>query len=450
MAVSLELHPDAVANFNEKANSLLSELAPASPRTPPTPPFRSNRFVAAHITDSDILGEIRIGLVDGVGAEVGKHFIHDSRIIGLEGEAYKRFIEISEGLHRTKELRDKLSTDLIAELIFDWMRQRYQNATNMSMVEHVLQNALRAIQDQEIWIPIAELHIQSDFRIGKVILKPITSGMFDRWVEDANRVEPQHREKLQELLERERKKLQGVAAATITLNAEPERARQLAFEETEDAIALLRFFSAANQFPELVSYCTVLGKENQQTTTHLIIRNGKLLGTNSRVVDRAPSEWTISDSDVALFNNVGLEALSRVLCSDDRSPYQQRLLDALLLYSRSCLAKELPDKLIYLLVPLESIFLRNETEPVQQTISERMAFFMADGAGERRRIIETVKGAYALRSSFLHHGKRLEDVDTLGAFMRMAWQCFCYLIQNVDRFHTIEQLLSAIDHAKLS
>ena len=449
-AVILEVHPDAAANFDEKANSLLLELGPVPPRTPATPPFRSDPFVAAHITDADILGEVRLGLVDGVGAEVGKHFIDGGRIIGLEGEAFKRLIKISEGLQRTKELKEKVSTDLITNLIFDWMRQRYQKRTNLSMVKYVLEKAAQAIRDQEIWIPIAELRIQSDFRIGKITLRSITSEMFERWVEDANRAEPQHRKNLQELLERERKKFQSLAAATITLTAEPERARQLAFEETEDAIALLRFFSVANQSPELVSYCTVLGKGSRQTTTHLTIRNGQLVGINSRVVDRAPSEWNISESDVALFNNAGLEALSRVLRNEDRSSYQQRVLDALLLYSRSCLAKELPDKLIYILVPLESIFLKNEAEPVQQTIAERIAFFMADRASERRRIIGIVKEAYSFRSSFLHHGKSVEDVETLRVFMRTAWECFCYLIQNMERFHTVEQLLSGIDEAKLS
>lgn len=448
--MNLELHPDAAANFNEKADSLLLELAPVSPRPRCAAPFPPDPFAAAHITDADILGEIRLGLVDNAGVEVGKHFVHGGRLVGLEGEAFKRLITLADALQRTQGLREKVSTELITDLAFDWMRRRYENATDSSMVEYVLERAAQAVEDQEVWIPIADLHIQSDFSLGKVTLRPITSAVFEQWLSAASEGHPQHREKLQQLLDRERKKLQGLAAATIALRAEPERARQLAFQETEDAIAVLRFFSPANHFPELVSYCAPLGRENRPTTNHLLIRNGRPVGMQSRLFDRAHSEWNISATDLALFNKVGLEALNRVLRNEQRSPYQKRLLDALLLYSRSALARELSDKLIYILVPLESIFLKNETEPVQQTIAERIAFFMSDRKSERRRIIGIIKAAYGLRSSFLHHGRNVEDVETLRVFMRTAWECFCYLIQNSDRFHTAEQLLSAIDDAKLS
>lgn len=251
--MNLELHPDAAANFNEKADSLLLELAPVSPRPRCAVPFPPDPFVAAHITDADILGEVRLGLVDNAGVEVGKHFVHGGTLVGLEGEAFKRLITLADALQRTEGLREKVSTELITDLAFDWMRRRYENATDSSMVEYVLERAVQAVEDQEVWIPIAELHIQSDFSLGKVTLRPITSAVFEQWLSAASEAPPQHKEKLEQLLDRERKKLQGLAAATIVLRAEPERARQLAFQETEDAIAVLRFFSPANHFPELVS-----------------------------------------------------------------------------------------------------------------------------------------------------------------------------------------------------
>jgi hypothetical protein len=449
--VGLEIHPDAAVNFENRANSLLLEIAPATPPPRTESSFRPERFIAAHITAADIIGEIRMGLVDSTGAEVAKHFVHQGRMIGFEGESFRKLRELSESMQRTKGVREKVSTTLVASLVFDWTRERYQSTTALPMVEYVLSKAAERIEDQELWIPISMLHIQSDFRVGRITLRTIGSALFDRWLEEANRqVTPHDSEKIQELVRRERKKLQGLAAATIVINAEPERAREIAFEEAEDALALLRFFSPANHHPEHVAYCTVLGKENCETYTHLTIRNERLVETASGMVDKGRSEWIITDSDLMLFQRAGLEALSRLQVSENRSSYQERLLDALQLYSKSCLSKDLADRLIYILIPLESIFLKDENEPIQQNIAERMAFFMRNRASERREIIAILRKVYSLRSSFLHHGKSLEDVETLRVFMRIAWECFCYLIQNVDRFRTVEQLLSAIEEARLS
>jgi len=89
-------------------------------------------------------------------------------------------------------------------------------------------------------------------------------------------------------------------------------------------------------------------------------------------------------------------------------------------------------------------------EPLQQNIAERIAFFLARERQERRTIIHVVKEAYALRSAFLHHGKKLEDLEALKRFMGVAFRCVLGLIGNADRLESVDALHQAIDDDRLS
>jgi hypothetical protein len=54
-----------------------------------------------------------------------------------------------------------------------------------------------------------------------------------------------------------------------------------------------------------------------------------------------------------------LGTLSSLLTADTLTDFQKTLLEALLLYSKSSLAKQVSDKLLYILVALESVFLKD-------------------------------------------------------------------------------------------
>ena len=62
----------------------------------------------------------------------------------------------------------------------------------------------------------------------------------------------------------------------------------------------------------------------------------------------------------------------------------------------------------------ESILLLTESEAITQNIGERLAFLVGSDADSRLRVKKVVAEAYAVRSSFVHHGERVEDFDLTG------------------------------------
>jgi len=102
-----------------------------------------------------------------------------------------------------------------------------------------------------------------------------------------------------------------------------------------------------------------------------------------------------------------------------------------------------------MLSSLESVLLKNENEPIQQNLAERLAVFTAQELTERKTIIKLIKTVYGLRSKYLHHGHSSSELEIVSEFMACVWGFFMQLVNNVERFKTKEEFLIAIDDHKL-
>lgn len=449
--MKLELHPDAVKNFNEKAEALLLELNTEHKlqKKSFSTTFKPDIFVAKHLTQKDIIGEMRVGMVDVFGNEVGKFFDAGNMLMGLKEDSFLKLKRLSEDMQRTKALSDRVSVKLVNDLIFEWMKNKYKNTTDLSMIDFVLEKCEGELKEIEIWIPVAMLLIQSEIKLGKIIFKTMSGKIIDAWSTQWQSNNPNKEDKVKQLFDEKRKKIQGYAAATIKLFAEPERAYEIAQEEAEKAISLLRIFSPASFFPQVVSYCTMIGRENIESKLYFTLHEGQLHNMTEGFASYESKPWLIDNNFLSKIKPC-LDILDDILIKDEKTEFQESCMDALLLYSKSSLAKSVSDKLIYILIAIEYILLKNENEPIMQNIGERIAFFITDKREERKQIINRVKSVYTLRSKFIHHGHSIDDLQTLERFMFDAWLFSQALILDINRFKTKEQFITKIEEVKLS
>ncbi len=455
--MKLKIHPEAAKNFDKKAEELLPdiEVRPRPTGRKRDRPLDPDIHIAAHVKPGDIIGGIEIQLTDRFGNDVAKTYERGSDLVGLFGEGYKKLIRIAEGIQKLKSVQNVISLTLLSDLIFDWVARRHQSIPTSSMTEYVLGQCERQIGEIEIWIPVFMLHVQSDVTIGRVTLRTITRAMLDEWRAGylAHATDEAVRSAVEQFITRQRGELQGFAAATVKLVAEPRRASEVAFQLAEQAVAMLRFFSPANFDPRIVSYCELLGRHHIDSAKYLTVRGGKIDEYSTGWLNSTDPAWPLSNRIISEIRAKGLDTLSGFLVEDRRTEFQQELLSSLQLYSKSSLAKNVADKLIYTLVALESLFLRNSSEAIMDNISERMAFFAGSTVAERKGIISNVKKTYGLRSSYIHHGRSIgiDDMETLEEFMLTAWRCLQALIgyaANDDA--TKAKFLDAMEERKLS
>jgi hypothetical protein len=360
----LEIHPQGAEAFNKQAAHLLTTLVSMPRPAGHVDPDKIDLHVAAVIPERD-MQEISSSHTDELGQEDARFFRDADQLVGLAGEGFKNLVRLSEGMQKAVRPRDVVSVECLTELIFEWVKGKYQEKNLPLMTEYVLGACEGRIEEIEILIPISSLRIQSSFSIGRVTFATLTRQVIDGWQAHFTSHKPEFAESVEKLTTRWRKEMQGYAAAMVKIEAEPKRASQVAFEEAETAVSLLRFFSRANFHPRLVSSCAPLGTLRVNRRNYFTLRGGELVEFSA---SKPSNEWVISDDALAEYRENGLDILSGLLKKDKLTDFQSEMLQALLLYSKSSTANDIAEKLIYILVAIESMFVMNRQEALQSNI----------------------------------------------------------------------------------
>lgn len=426
--MKLTLHPDAEKNYNEKAESLIRDLVPDPYANRPRPQNIEPGIFAEELPRRVIIDlQVADSYMDGYGKEIGKYFNDGSRNVGLFDDGYRNLVRLAESMQNNKVLRDAVSSELLKDLIFNWIKANHSQPSQSSMTEFVLLECENQIKEFELWIPVSNLLLfGSEVTVGRVTFKTITREMLDAYLGDMAELSVEARIRSKRI----RSKLQGFAAAAMNVIAEPRRVYEIVYDEAEKALSLLRFYSPVNFDPTRVCYVSILGEQHMDSFHRLQIQNGKIMNYSTGLVDMSSPYWQLDQSYIDDLKRYGLNVLSDLLMTRDKTDFQQKLLDALLQYSKNCLSRDASDKLVSILVALESIILKDENEPLGKNIGERMAALIGSTVDERKRILSNVAKTYGLRSSFVHHGKRisLDELQTLKDFMMNAWRSLGSLI----------------------
>lgn len=453
----IQIHPEATRNFNARANELFlrlkkrrrSVLYQGSGRAP-------RDWPTALIQPSDIIDGVHISaLVNFLGDKTARTFGVGEDIYGFFEDDYSAFVNLVDQIQRTIELRDSVSKSFVADCILKWAELRVTGQQTPDVVEYLVGRCENEIKSLEVWIPIAETVIDSQFDIGKVTFKAVTRSMIDDWLENdkaENKAKslPFSEEDIELSYQKMRKNIQGRAAATMNLLAEPSRAVEIAYDESIKSIGLLRLFSPAMLLPRARSFTTPVGFENLGVKEHFTLSESRLLGFSWEGVYQGNPTWHISDETLEAMRMGGLLIVDKLAREASPSEFQASLLNSLLLYSESCLSDDIKDRLVYVLAALESMLIADASEPIQSSLADRMAFFMGEDRDHRLKIVENVRDVYSLRSQFLHHGKSIKDWEAIGAFLLNAWAFFVMTIGRAYEFHTKPDFIRHIQDIKYS
>jgi hypothetical protein len=431
--MKLDIHPNAARNFNNKADALLLELITET----------KAQFFELYIKPGTFTFRYEnLFILDAFGYEIGRFsYVDQNVLIGLKSEGFLKFKTLSENMQRTKVLSDRANIIFIADSIFEWIKNKYTNSTDLSMTDFVFQKFRNNLEEVEIWIPVPQVSIQSEIKLGKITFKTISGDLIDSWSTS--------NELLKQFFSGKRKKFQGFAAATIKLTAEPKKAFEIAQEEAEKSISLLRIFSPAFSTAKVTSYCVApMDRQNIEPYLMFYVIDNKLSRITIEGLQPA-DQWLLNNSVISQIEPC-IKLLDKVLLLKKHTEFQTVVLYALKLYSLSSISQAIEDKLVYILISLEVVLLRNEQEPISQNIGERIAFFISEKGEERRAIVKQVKSIYSLRSKFIHHGQNLNDLKIMESFMINARLFFQKLILSINQFKTKEQFLSNLEEIKFS
>jgi len=446
------LHDEARRRFNVLGAELLTRVIalPARGLKGGDSSFKPDTFSSLVVTEDVIDPDMEISTEDISGKPTTLAFLDaNGARVGLYGEGLDALLQLATAMHRVSPFRDIATEEDLRKKSFMWLKATSRGDTSGPLVDWVLQQLDLTVRQYEVVTPIVGLHIQSDVVLGHVTLKTFPKPFFDQFEmagsEAADQTgRPAHLAWCKEV----REQFQGVAAAHVRVIGTPQRAIEVAYEQTDLAIGAFRLFAISHFQPRFVSQWAPF-RVSRKKTIFVGDGQGKCIQVFDALIDKQAS-MVVDDSGLRLAQEMGLADLQQVLAKRDRTSFDDGLLGAIGLFGRAALTSDYRERLVWYCSGLESLLLKDASEPVLQNLSERLALFSYETVDERQKAIAELREAYGTRSRFVHHGFRVDDANALESLARHGFRFFCRAIQSASKFADKNAFIQHIDSIKLA
>jgi hypothetical protein len=112
----------------------------------------------------------------------------------------------------------------------------------------------------------------------------------------------------------------------------------------------------------------------------------------------------------------------------------------------------LGQRLLMLMLSLESLLIFDDGEPLEANISDRVAFLIENEFERRVELSKFVREMYSKRSSFVHHGRTKIELAELQRFTQVVQACLMRISRYHKRLHiaSVKEMRNWFDKQKLS
>jgi hypothetical protein len=451
--MDLKLPNKAGEYFNKKAEEFLFLLKPepAKERRGKVKSSSTEQF-SYKFNENDIISIGIIMEVDGFGNEKARYFNVDKTRIGLSGEDYASFENLTQQIVKKKEFDSLLSQKFLKDTLFEWFEKKYTGSLHSSanFITYLSKQSEDAVKSRKISIPLSFIEIQDPFVVGKVIFEYFRKELFDQIEEHLLKNFENREEDVANKMISTRKQYQGSVVATMTVKAEKHKCLEIVKEETEKAIMILRFFSPGTFLPKIPCYLGRMGQVNIPSNHFFLFDDKQLPNIIVEVDEKKDFDFFIGKQQLSMLKGIGIEEASNVILKERKTELEDLLLNCMELFTKGIASKEYQDKIVFSLVAVETLLLQNTSEPIQSNVSLRLAFLTENFPEGRKNVVTLVKKAYKLRSAYLHHGKFDYDYKILQELQHTVWTALRNVLMNRSRFMSQAELLDFIEKQVLT
>lgn len=452
--MEIELHPEAHRRFSEQAGAIRASLGPV----PLKPPMRPLTGSDAHLPIMKGILTLGVDTGDEPWVEGSKDPLLDRYVTleihsprfhrALSAKGMEGFNRLVDQASRHQSIRRWCGLKYVEESLIRWL-QDAQGSEVSAWGDYLVAGLRRDVKERRVLVPIQGMVIERELTLGSVRFGYFTASYFDEKVSDRMRRRGATEEQLG-AMRRKLERYEGVVYGCVECTAEPARAMELAHDAVEQTLALLRFLHPSAL--DARAHC-LLGRMGSliQHEAHFIVELEGIVETTTQQITQRPFDLDLSDSEMKAAIAGNLTTLNHVLSLEQKSDLQSRVLAAMAVFSGGLLSDAMEHRLLHALVAVESLLLKNPSEPILANVALRMAHLIGRSLEERRGIVEDLRAAYEVRSGFVHHGE-LPSVETIELVNRVIQHCWtAVLVLLGDRpWTTKEQLIRGLDDQALS
>ncbi|HTG15604.1 MAG TPA: hypothetical protein VK747_10095 [Blastocatellia bacterium] len=438
--------PSDATHLEKAATALLAAFKPDEvDSAESTESWTPDLPVAGNLTYDHSMGPMWRGRLD----EFGRHveylaFLSKSGIFfGLDKEGLASLDLLAEEWARNAALSGLSTWAKMRERLLHWCWLRIEARSDVTSASYILSDLNSDLSVHEVWVQIAGLDVEDRVPVGVVELVGVTSERVAAWSQ-AIQASPEKQERARATY---RKTWQGRTAAVYRGRGDTSAVAEAAIEHAERACGLLRVVDPRSTNPTTRSCLQPLTLSGQVTMRELLYDPQSPRPLMSSIPAPYPPYGVgITRTNLrALWERASLRDIHALLLADPCSPFQADLIRAALIHSRQRLSTDPIEKLVFAITALEAILFAGKRGLYQDTLCRRLCGLLAGKEPMREHIAKTVQEAYRLRSQFLHHGQRLENLRTIEDLLLLSWLLFTRTLANQGSWNCLDDFCSAMD-----
>jgi hypothetical protein len=451
--MKIELPDPFIEHINSKGEYFYSELSVFS-KKPSENTGNSDRersvdhHPSSHLSDDDIKINTE-SVVNILGEEIVKTFPDpdNDTYVGFKDDKLEEYSTFIDSLAKRKEIRDLLSDKYLDKLVFQWLKEKYLKSSEVTLTKYITKNSENDIKPFRIAFPIQNLFIDSSFSVGNCKFTFLRKNLFDDLEEHYQKEHGKEPSKTHQWL---RDNFQGKVIAYHELTAEQDKAIEIAKREAQKSLVGLRFYSPSATLPKLISTVGFF-ESNIVPATHVFAFSEGLPDFVINPKIKGQPFWNITDQEIKRMEDLSMYLIDDLLKKSELTDFQETLTNCLFLLDKSITSSDIQDKLVFLLVCLETLLLKDSGEPIKKSIGLRLSFLGFEDIEDRKKVLDYISEAYKYRSSYIHHGRRTDiDDDLLTYFQAHVRTAILESLNKMEKFDTKLSFLNYLDDLVLT
>ena len=345
---------------------------------------------------------------DHAGNTVEIYLIDGNGSYGFDKEQYVSFNKLIQNLHSTEQLNQKVSSKFIEAESFNWIIEVYRKQqADSSLFDYLITKADAEVKAHTFFFPVLNLEIETPFKIGNAEFTYFTKEYFDNLYKSLKEKDDTYTEEnFQKIF---RKDFQGQVLAKVTVTAERDKAEEIAKQNVEIAVDVLKLYSESAIVPERKTMFDLNYKLGYQVQSNFLTQKPNESESLAISIQFNNQPLNITEKLYQSAYQSGLKIFSDYISIRKTDELHEIIIQSIHLFGSAISNWDLHLRCVNLITILESIFLKaDESNDMERKTKARLAKALTNQHQEKERLKELFSNIYQVRHKMIHKAKRIE------------------------------------------
>ena len=398
--------------------------------------------------------------------EHGKRHLHFMRTQGsfsLVGEYAGKYESLLAYLLEHHNWQEKYSEKHLSGLLQDAIVQSFE-LNKPEEFEEIIAEIAKIYEnysrEYKAFVPLDGIRLEvRALKMGNVTLRTFSENAFRNEVAKVRRIiktTPYSKDTQAKILAERVEYLQqlrGKVVAQYSVIAEPKRASERAEDEARRVVDLLRFAIPALYNDNLNVTVGLDGDISKSIYRIIPVSSAEVQSAHLYFARPGSlSHLEINKKNVKKMQALGIFKVSSLLGNPVHqiSNFEETILQGLHWFATAMTQSENTNKLLNLMIVLETFLTPRDNNPIGTAIAEGVAIIRGKNLADRKNIKTTIRNFYQKRCGLSHGGRKAVLDQEVVRLQHIVGGTIVWMIKNRSKFQTQKDLLNWIEDKKLS